>query len=72
MRIGTWNLDGGSSAEHVRFLEAQNCDIWLLTEVADAFAMAAGRIARSKTMGAKKDWAAVWSRKSLEQLDIGR
>jgi hypothetical protein len=69
MRIGTWNLDGGSSAAHVEFLVAQQCDIWLLTEVAEAFAMPGGHIARSKTMGGKKDWAAVWSSKSLEQQD---
>jgi hypothetical protein len=33
MRIGTWNLDGRWSDEHAKFLQRQDCNVWLLTEV---------------------------------------
>ncbi|MCW2529844.1 MAG: hypothetical protein JWM76_4704 [Pseudonocardiales bacterium] len=36
VRIGTWNLDGRWTREHLAVLVEADCDIWLLTEIADA------------------------------------
>lgn len=33
LRIGTWNLSGRCDDRHRKLLLAQDCDIWLLTEV---------------------------------------
>ncbi|MFZ0530145.1 MAG: hypothetical protein WAL91_06375 [Propionicimonas sp.] len=33
MRIGTWNLEGRWNPNQVELLLAQDCDVWLLTEV---------------------------------------
>lgn len=62
MRIGTWNLDARWDERHRALLLAQDCDVWLLTEVADRVAMpgfvrrvTAGRMAR------QQHWAAVFA-----------
>lgn len=60
MRIGTWNLAGKWSPEHLALLEREECDVWLLTEVhvdAEIPGMQAHRTA--EPMGPGKTWAAV-------------
>jgi hypothetical protein len=61
MRIGTWNLDGKCSAIHRQFLKNEACDIWLLTDVPNEFALEGGDLFLSKAMNEAKAWAAVWS-----------
>jgi len=69
MRVGTWNLEGRWSAAHATFMEQAECDVWLLSLVPDAFAMATGATARSEPMSDDVAWAAVWSATGLEALD---
>ena len=70
-RIGTWNLQGRSSARRIElqraFMEREDCDVWLLTEVSDAFARATTTetIVVSAAMGPAKSYAAVWARGGL-------
>lgn len=62
MRIGTWNLEGKWSSEHLALLRAQECDVWLLTEIhtqASIPGMAAHRTA--SPMGPMKTWAGIFS-----------
>ena len=35
VRVGTWNLEGRWSQDHRELLVAQECEVWLLTEVRD-------------------------------------
>jgi len=35
VRVGTWHVDGRWSPDHLALLAAQECDVWLLTEVRD-------------------------------------
>jgi len=73
MRIGTWNLEGKSSdakvASQVEFMAAQNCDVWLLTEVSRTFAARTlpGTCTLSGAMDPDKAFAAVWARDGLEE-----
>ena len=62
MRIGTWNLAGKWSSEHLALLSRENCDAWLLTEV-HAETCIPGMHAHhtSELMGPGKTWAAVFS-----------
>jgi hypothetical protein len=60
MRIGTWNLDGRLSANHRQFLEKEECDIWLLTEVPNGLVLEGGELFLSAPMTKAKVWAAVW------------
>lgn len=63
MRIGTWNMEGKGSAEHRALLEAQQCDVWLLTEVPESLRLPAlTRVAGTGPMTAGKLWAAVYAR----------
>lgn len=39
MRIGTWNIAGRTSAAHVDFALALECDVLLLTEVNTRFGL---------------------------------
>jgi hypothetical protein len=67
VRIGTWNLDGRWSADHLALIQSQECDIWLLTEVpADASLprMKGHRTKHEMTPG--KTWAAIFA--SLEVI----
>lgn len=50
-------------------MEQCECDIWLLSIVHDAFALATGETVRSEEMGDETSWAAVWSATSIEALD---
>lgn len=68
MRIGTWNMDGRGTARHVAFLEALACDVLLLTEVPHQLDL--GPMVRSGPMGAKKDWAAVWTRELASEVPV--
>jgi hypothetical protein len=61
MKIGTWNLDGRWSANHQQFLKKEECDVWLLTEVPNKFALDGGEVFWSKPMTDDKAWAGVWS-----------
>jgi hypothetical protein len=76
MRIGTWNLDAKAPSapqsarldDQLEFMASENCDVWLLTEVPFAFAMAPGTATFSRSMGPSKAFAAVWARDGLEAL----
>lgn len=62
MRIGTWNLEGKWSSDHLALLQGQECDVWLLTEVpteASIPGMTAHRTAQA--MGPRKTWAGIFS-----------
>lgn len=37
MKIGTWNMDGRGGAGQTTFLQDQECDVLLLTEVKDGW-----------------------------------
>ena len=63
VRIGTWNLEGKWSSDHLSLLEQPQCDVWLLTEVPAAASipgMAAHRT--TQAMGPRKTWAGIFSR----------
>jgi hypothetical protein len=63
MQIGTWNMAGNWSDAHRAFLEHEECDVWLLTEVpleAEISGMTPYRTVA--TMQPHKAWAAVFSR----------
>jgi hypothetical protein len=62
VRIGTWNLEGKWSSDHLALLEDEDCDVWLLTEVptkASIPGMTAHRTAQP--MGPRKTWAGIFS-----------
>ena len=62
MRIGTWNIAGRTSLAHIDFALGLECDVLLLTEVNDAFALPGLHELRSANeMAAKRRWAAVIS-----------
>lgn len=66
MRVGTWNLAGRWSDQHASLLEAQRCDVWLLTEVSHRAAMSDwNRHATAADMAPRRHWAAVWSQRPL-------
>ena len=62
MRIGTWNLEGRWTSDHLALLRDQACDVWLLTEVPTQ-ASIPGLTAHRTTqaMGPDKTWAGVFS-----------
>ncbi len=68
MRIGTWNLQGRSDTRQLEFMAREECDVWLLTEVPEGFAMAPGQTVFSAAMGPGKAFAAVWARDGLAAL----
>ena len=66
LRIGTWNLNVGWNARKREFLEAQGCDVWLLTEVPDkalpdlpAAVVSQHRMARRQWYAALASWLPV-------------
>lgn len=69
MRIGTWNMDGRGTPRHLAFLKALSCDVLLLTEVRHGLKLESGSLVRSEAMGARKDWAAVWTRQPASERE---
>ncbi len=69
MRIGTWNLEGRWSRDHLDLLIKQGCDIWLLTEVPTGAALPGfdSHLTNSK-MASHKHWAGVFSQATLGAL----
>ena len=69
MRVGTWNLEGRWSQDHLALLAAQHCDVWLLTEVRDdIFVPGFESHLTSDKMGDGKSWAGVFSCSPLQPL----
>jgi hypothetical protein len=68
MRIGTWNMQGRSDSRQLEFMAREDCDVWLLTEVPDTFAMAPGTAMFSDAMSPGRAWSAVWARDGLAGL----
>lgn len=69
MRIGTWNLAGRWSAAHRELLTAQDCDVWLLTEVHDDLDIPGFRahLTEGRVVGRRR-WAGVLSRSPLTPM----
>ena len=62
MRIGTWNLEGRWSSQHLALLQDQDCDVWLLTEVHTDASIPGMKAHRTQqAMGARKTWAGIFS-----------
>ena len=59
MRIGTWNMQGRSDSRQLEFMAREDCDVWLLTEVPDTFAMAPRTAMFSDAMSPGRVWSAV-------------
>jgi hypothetical protein len=62
VRVGTWNLEGRWSSDHLALLQGQECDVWLLTEIfteASIPGMAAHRT--ESLMGPGRAWAGIFS-----------
>lgn len=69
MRIGTWNLEGRWTTAHAELIESLDCDLLLLTEVADTLALDDYFVHRTATpMTARHTWSAVASREQLTPL----
>jgi hypothetical protein len=69
VRIGTWNLEGRWSDAHVALLLAQECEVWLLTEVrTDAHLPGFESHLTTSKMGDRKHWAGIFSRSPLQPL----
>jgi hypothetical protein len=69
VRIGTWNLAGRWTPDHLDLLVEMDCDVLLLTEVSerlvvDGYEMHLGEA----EMAAKRRWAGVLSREPLTAL----
>jgi len=69
VRIGTWNLAGRWSPAHRELLSAQDCDVWLLTEVHDDVGLPGyhGHLTVGE-MAFGWRWAGVFSRSPLTVL----
>jgi hypothetical protein len=69
VRVGTWNLDGRWNANHVELLLAQECDVWLLTEIRE-HARLPGFESYLTTgmMGPRKHWAGIFSQFTIQPL----
>lgn len=60
MRIGTWNLEGRWSPDHLTLLTREDCDVWLLTEVHTRVAVPGMPAHRTGDfMGPDRSWAAI-------------
>jgi hypothetical protein len=69
VRIGTWNLEGRWSGDHVALLLGQECDVWLLTEVRTDARLPGFESRRTTTrMGDRTHWAGIFSRSPLQPL----
>ena len=70
MRIGTWNLNGRWSDEHAKFLDRQDCNVWLLTEVrTDVHLQGYQQVVTMAAMTQDRHWSAILSRAGLEGRD---
>ena len=70
VRIGTWNLAGRWSPDHERLMAAQECDLWLLTEVSDRVELPGmRRHIGQEHMAARRHWAAILSHHRFEPLE---
>lgn len=70
MRIGTFNLDGKWSPAHRDFLEHEQCDVWLLTEVhVDTTITGMHGHPTRELMAPKRSWAAVFTSADAERQD---
>jgi hypothetical protein len=66
VRIGTWNLAGRWTPEHQDLLLAQDCDVWLLTEVSDRVSLDGWHEVRTTgVMAPRRTWAAIFARQAL-------
>lgn len=69
MRVGTWNLEGRWSQDHLALLAGQACDVWLLTEVREDTSMPGFTShLTSATMAGRRHWAGIFSRNRLQPL----
>jgi hypothetical protein len=69
MRIGTWDIAGRWSDDHLAFVRDLDCDVLLLTEVSQRTALPGYELHPTKTeMVSKRWWAAVASRAGLAGL----
>lgn len=63
MRIGTWNLAGKWSDDHQALMLQGDCDVWLLTEVAERTRLPGYAMHLSQSrMAARRGWAGIASR----------
>jgi len=67
MRVGTWNLAGRWSPHHLELLLAQECDVWLLTEVRADVSLAGfeSHLTAAK-MAPRRHWAGIYSRTPIQ------
>ncbi len=69
MRVGTWNLAGRWSPQHGELLLAQECDVWLLTEVrADVSLPGFASHLTAAEMAPRRHWAGIYSRTTFQPL----
>jgi hypothetical protein len=69
MRIGTWNIAGRWSGDHLAFVRDLDCDVLLLTEVSERTTLPGYELHSTKCAMAKgRWWAAVASRIGLSGL----
>lgn len=69
MRIGTWNLAGRWTPEHLDFLLQLDCDVLLLTEVSERLDVPDHHLhLGEQQMTPKRRWAGVLSRKPITPL----
>ena len=69
VRVGTWNLEGHWSQDHLGLLAGLECDVWLLTEVRDDTSVPGfGSHFTAARMGERKHWAGVFSRSPIDPL----
>ncbi|MGV8909452.1 MAG: hypothetical protein ACOH1Y_10755 [Propionicimonas sp.] len=60
MRIGTWNLAGRWSPQHLELLGAQECDVWLLTELRTGVSLPGYEShVTAGTMAIRRHWAGI-------------
>ena len=65
MRVGTWNLEGRWDERHAAVMDAERCDVWLLTEVSDRAHVDGWCVTKTAApMARARAWAAIWSRQA--------
>lgn len=69
LRIGTWNLAGRWTVAHADLLLAQDCDVWLLTEVHERLDLEGFALHKTAgVMAADRCWAAVLAKPAVDPL----
>ena len=74
MRIGTWNMAGRTGPAHVALLQAQRCDVWLLTAVPERLLVAdyvlhlGSTTMGSAARGGRQRWAGLLSSRTTLPL----